>query len=82
LTVVSDGTQHAQATPIHGDLEGDIFTAETHGPRQPGFFLTVSNFHNGGTEPHLTKSMVFDQRRAKPGERFKDSVRFHITGAK
>lgn len=80
FTVISDGRQHAQATPIHGDLEGDIFTAETHGPRLPGYFLTISNFHNGGTEPHLTKSMVFEQRRATPGERFHDRVRFTITG--
>jgi hypothetical protein len=76
LGVRSDATQHVQATPRHGDLEGEIFTAERHGPRQPGYFLNVYRFHNGGTEPHLTKSLTFETLVVEPGARFADTAVF------
>jgi hypothetical protein len=52
LRVISDGRQHAQAVPIHGDLEGDTFTAEMHGSRRPGYFLTIPT--STAVEPSAT----------------------------
>ncbi len=78
IRVLSDATQHLQAVPLNGDLGGEIFTADLHGPRKPGFHLHTLRFHNGGTEPHLTKSLTFETLQVKAGARFQDKVRLSI----
>jgi beta-galactosidase len=78
VVAISDATQHLQAVPLHGDLDGTIFTAGLHGPRKPGFSMSIYKFHNGGTEPHLTKSLVFDTLRVAPGVKFADTVRLRL----
>lgn len=70
--------QHVQAVPLNGDLDGTIFTAELHGPRRRGFMLHVLDFHNGGTEPHLTKSLRFETKSAEPGVRFAGSMQMRL----
>ncbi|QDU71533.1 glycoside hydrolase family 2 protein [Mucisphaera calidilacus] len=69
LLVVGNGRQHVQAVPRNDDLEGNIFTAELHGPPADGFDLHVLDFHNGGTEPHLLKSIHFELRDIEFGSR-------------
>lgn len=72
------GGRHLQAVPINGDLDGQIFVSEVHGQRRPGYFLHVHRFHNGGTEPHLTKSLTFETLDLQPGARFADEVEFQL----
>ena len=62
-----DDRRHLHAAPLNDDLDGDIFTEELHGPEKPGFDLSVLSFHNGGTEPHLTKSLRFGEHIAEKG---------------
>ncbi|WP_428386788.1 glycoside hydrolase family 2 TIM barrel-domain containing protein [Mucisphaera sp.] len=68
--ILAKGRQHLQAIPANDDLDDTIFTAEKHGPRTDGFHLNVYDFHNGGTEPHLMKSIKFEEIIVKPGTRF------------
>ncbi|BAM02649.1 glycoside hydrolase family 2 protein [Phycisphaera mikurensis] len=59
--------RHLHAAPLNDDLDGNIFTEEKHGPQKPGYDLSVLSFHNGGTEPHLTKSLRFGEHIARNG---------------
>ena len=59
--------RHLHAAPLNDDLDGAIFTRDRHGPERPGFDLSVLSFHNGGTEPHLTKSLRFGQHIIENG---------------
>ncbi len=78
LAVRSDASQHLQVVPINGNLDGAIAVEASHGPRRPGFFMHVLRFHNGGTEPHLTKSLQFERLELLPDVRFSDSVHLEL----
>ena len=75
-----DDRRHLHAAPLNDDLDGDIFTSEIHGPERPGFDLSVLSFHNGGTEPHLTKSLRFGEHIAKNGWSFEADAAFRFEG--
>ena len=70
--------QHLHAAPLNDDLDGDIFTGELHGPEKPGFDLSILSFHNGGTEPHLTKSLRFGEHIAKNGWQLSADATFRV----
>ncbi|MEM8872665.1 MAG: glycoside hydrolase family 2 TIM barrel-domain containing protein [Planctomycetota bacterium] len=83
--------QHLKAHPVGGDLsdhaEGEeptrnfIFVEEKHGDRGDGYWLEVIEYHMGGTEPHLTKSIrISDYLTTKPGTKFTGEFTFHLTG--
>ncbi|MEM8783811.1 MAG: glycoside hydrolase family 2 TIM barrel-domain containing protein [Planctomycetota bacterium] len=65
LVLVDDGHGlHAQAIPADGAT---------------GFALHALNFHQGGSNPHLTKSLRFEQKVLKPGQVFSGAVSFRLT---
>ncbi|WP_428386211.1 glycoside hydrolase family 2 TIM barrel-domain containing protein [Mucisphaera sp.] len=60
VRIIGDGHGlHAQALP---STDGD------------GYTLHVLNFHRGGSSPHITKSIRFDQKELRPGESFSGKV--------
>ncbi|MEM7625250.1 MAG: glycoside hydrolase family 2 TIM barrel-domain containing protein [Planctomycetota bacterium] len=64
LVLLDDGTGlHAQAVPAIG---------------QDGYVLHALNFHRGDSNPHLTKSLRFDQKSIRPGESFAGRVVFQL----
>ncbi|MEO1237756.1 MAG: glycoside hydrolase family 2 TIM barrel-domain containing protein, partial [Planctomycetota bacterium] len=75
---VGHGTHHLQAVPAGDDLEGNTFVKEIHGQPTPGFHLKLMNYHNGGTEPHLTKSIRLPEEFAKKGWSFEAQATFRL----
>ncbi len=67
ILILAQPRQHLQAIPAGDDLDGQLEVHSMHGPTPPGFHLRVHDFHNGGTEPHLTKSIRFPEQIAGPG---------------
>ncbi len=81
IELLGDGdTVHAQAVPANDDLDGELKTADVHGPRGDGFHFHALNFHNGGTEPHLTKSLRFETILANEGTAFSGGFTFRVVG--
>lgn len=82
LIVLGRGEQHLHATPAGDDIDGNTFVAETHGEPGEGFDLSVLTFHNGGTEPHLTKSIRVPDQVAEPGWTLAGRVVFRLDADK
>lgn len=75
----ADGRQHVQVIPRHDDLGGSLFMPDPRdGEPTTGHRMQVYRFHCGGTEPHLTKSLIFDRFEVEPGARFGDRVRLRL----
>ena len=80
-----DGTSHLQAVPVGDELGGETFELEFH-PDSPDrkvgrWMLQQLEFYQGSSEPHLLKSIQFDELRVEPGVRFNGTVSFRLTGA-
>ena len=78
IRLLGQGVQHLQAVPAGDDLGGEIFVEELHGKPRPGFDLTLMNFHNGGTEPHMTKSLRMPEQIVKKGWRLQTEAAFRL----
>lgn len=72
------GSQHLRATPVGGNLEGDIFTREIFPGDTSGFWLEVLEYHAGSSEPHLTKSLRHHPLIIKKGTPLSGTVRFAL----
>jgi hypothetical protein len=78
-SLTADERQHSQVIPRHDDLGGSISMPKPlDGEVVAGHRLQVYRFHSGGTEPHLTKSLIFDRFEVEPGVRFGDRVRLRL----
>lgn len=78
IQLIGHGTHHLQAVPAGDDLDGNTFVREIHGEATPGFHLTLMNFHNGGTEPHMTKSLRMPEETAKDGWTLETQATFRL----
>lgn len=72
-------SQHLRATPVGGNLEGDIFTREVFPDDTSGYWLEVLEYHAGSSEPHLTKSLRHHPLVIKKGTSLSGTVRFALT---
>lgn len=79
IEVIPQGRQHMQAVPARDDLGGELKLPETSDGPTDGFELRIHHFHNGGTEPHLTKSIRFEEQIAAPGWTTQGVAVFRLT---
>ncbi|MEM8783807.1 MAG: glycoside hydrolase family 2 TIM barrel-domain containing protein [Planctomycetota bacterium] len=72
VAVLSDAEHHVQAVPAHDNLGGKLnHEAPAMDADKPtAWHLHVLDFHNGGTEPHLTKSLRYGQKITDEDTRF------------
>ncbi|MEM7680799.1 MAG: glycoside hydrolase family 2 TIM barrel-domain containing protein [Planctomycetota bacterium] len=78
IRVDGGGRTHVQAVPAGDDLDGKLFPKATPSAPNAAYQLHVLNFHNGGNEPHLTKSLRYDTQLAEPGAVFSGKARFRV----
>ena len=72
-------SQHLRASPVGGDIAGDIFTKEFFPDDEGGYWLEVMEFHGGPHDPHLTKSLTADSLKIEKGTKLAGTVRFALT---
>ena len=78
VRVLADADRHLHATPAGDDIGGNTFVQKQHGPPRDGFDLAVLSFHNGGTEPHLTKSLRLADQATEKGWSFRTTATFEL----
>lgn len=72
-------SQHLRATPVGGNLDGEIFTREVFPEDTSGYWLEVLEYHAGSSEPHLTKSLRHYPLMIRKGTSLSGTVRFALT---
>ncbi|MEM7626283.1 MAG: sugar-binding domain-containing protein [Planctomycetota bacterium] len=77
-TADDDKKTHLQAVPSGDNLDGKLAIEAGADGALLGYDLQVMNFHNGGTEPHLTKSIRFEEIHVAKGQKFAGTVSFRL----
>lgn len=70
--------QHLRASPVGGDIGGEIPTREFFPDDTTGYWLEVLEYHSGSSDPHLTKSLRHDPLMIQSGTRLSGVVRFAL----